>query len=100
MQSLEFLDDRGKPVNISCYFSSGANKGKSKGLLVLAKELKLPIQDSMRLGDLINVLATHRAFQNVSLIFNLFSLTITLLYLGEQIGKIGLEIQYENHIYP
>ncbi len=94
MQSLEFLDDRGKSVNISCYFSSGENKGKSKGLLVLAKELKLPVQDSMRLGDLINVLATHRAFQNVSLIFNLFSLTITLLYLGEQIGKIGLEIQY------
>jgi len=72
VQSLEFLDDRGMPVRISCYFSSGDNKGKSKGLLVLAKELKLPVQDSMRLGDLINVLATHQAFQNVSLIQNCF----------------------------
>ncbi len=66
VDQLEFLDERGQMQSISCFFTDGLNKGKSKGLLVLAKELKLSVSDRIKLGDLRNLLLTHSAFQNVS----------------------------------
>jgi transposase len=66
VDELEFLDERGQMQSISCFFTDGLNKGKSKGLLMLAKELKLSVPDRIKLGDLRNLLLTHSAFQNVS----------------------------------
>ncbi|CAF4500820.1 unnamed protein product, partial [Didymodactylos carnosus] len=36
---LEFIDEKGEQIKIPCHFTKGENKGKSKGLEVLAKEL-------------------------------------------------------------
>jgi transposase len=66
VDELEFLDEHGQMQSISCFFNDGENKGKSKGLLVLAKELKLVVPDRVKLGDLRNLLLVHSAFQNVS----------------------------------
>jgi transposase len=61
-----FLDERGQTQSISCFFTSGENKGKSNGLLVLAKELKLAVHHRIKLDELRNLLARHSAFRNVS----------------------------------
>ena len=65
---LEFLDDHGKSVRISCYFSSGPHRGRSKGLLMLAKVLKIPVHDSIQLKQLQQLINQHPAFQNVGMI--------------------------------
>ena len=51
---------------LSCYFSSGEHKGKSKGLLILARELQLEVDDRIKFGDLHRILSRHAAFKNIS----------------------------------
>ena len=64
---IEYLDDSGKSIKISCFFSSGEHEGKSKGLFILAKELNIPISNSIKLADLREIVGKHVAFQQVSL---------------------------------
>ncbi|CAF2556502.1 unnamed protein product [Rotaria sp. Silwood2] len=64
--SIEFIDDDGKNQRLPCFFSSGENKGKSKGLLVLAKELKLDVDNNIKLDDLQRLLSNHSAFKIIS----------------------------------
>ena len=66
VNELEFLDERGQIQSISCFFTGGENNGKSKGLLVLAKELNLVVPDKIKLNELRNLLSAHSAFQNAS----------------------------------
>ena len=66
VNELEFLDERGQIQSISCFFTGGENKGKSKGLLVLAKELSLVVPDKIKLDELRNLLSAHSAFQNAT----------------------------------
>jgi transposase len=66
VDEITFLDERGQMQSISCFFTNGENKDKSKGLLVLAKELKLPVHDKIKLDDLRNLFMPHSAFQSVS----------------------------------
>ncbi|CAF3407145.1 unnamed protein product [Rotaria socialis] len=64
--SIDYVDHTGKLVSISCSFTTGEYRGKTKGLLQLAKELKVPVRHSINLVELRALLAQHPAFQNVS----------------------------------
>ncbi|CAF1911762.1 unnamed protein product, partial [Rotaria magnacalcarata] len=66
VDSITYVDDKGKVISISCRFTTGDHRGKTKGLLELAKELKLPCLPSIKLTELRTLLAQHAAFQNVS----------------------------------
>lgn len=70
VEFIEYVDDQGCNVAISCYFTHGEHQGKSKGLLNLARELNIDVPDSIKLNDLKNILAQHRSFQNVNDIFS------------------------------
>ncbi|CAF2737794.1 unnamed protein product [Rotaria sp. Silwood2] len=66
VDSIEYTDDNGQLVSVSCYFSKGQHKGLSKGLVELARDLKVPISPSMKLPEIRTRLSTHSAFQNLS----------------------------------
>ena len=63
---LEWSDDRGKQQKISCYFGKGENKRQSKGLRVLAEELKVVLPAKANLNVIKSRLSEHPAFKNVS----------------------------------
>ena len=65
VESIQYIDAKGNKNKIECYFKGGENDGKSKGLLILARELKFTIPDSILLPELKQLLAQHKAFQNV-----------------------------------
>lgn len=67
VQAIIYFDERGIERNIDCYFNSGPNKGKSKGLLEIAKELNLSIPRGCTLKQLHQILSQHKAFQNVTI---------------------------------
>jgi hypothetical protein len=69
VKSIQYLDGKGNKNKIECYFKGGENDGKSKGLLILARELKLKIPDSILLPELKQLLEQHKAFQNVRRLF-------------------------------
>ena len=66
MDSIDYIDDDGKAPYLSCYFSSGEHKGKSKSLLILARELQLEVDNRIKLDDLHRILSRHVAFNNIS----------------------------------
>jgi hypothetical protein len=51
---------------LNCYFQSGPNHEKSKGLLYLAKELKVKLPSKIKLKDLRALLSDHPAFKTMS----------------------------------
>ena len=63
---IEYLDSQSKSVSVPCYFTSGQNCGKSKGLVELAKDLNVPLTAQMTLSEIRALLSSHPAFQNVS----------------------------------
>ncbi|CAF3196935.1 unnamed protein product [Rotaria socialis] len=71
VDTIEYIDNKGNNVSISCYFDSGLHKGKSKGLLQLAKELHVHVDPTIKLLELRKILSDHPAFQNVSKLENL-----------------------------
>jgi transposase len=66
VNEIAYLDEHDQMQSISCFYTSGENKGKSKGLFVLAKELKLAVPNKIKLDELRNLLSLHSAFQNAS----------------------------------
>ena len=65
VDQIQYIDDHGQQKTIQCYFTSGPSKGKSKGLLKIAKELKISLHDNIKLKELKELLGRHKAFQNV-----------------------------------
>lgn len=65
IDQIQYKDEKGRRQILDCYFKSGRNKGKSKGLLVFAKELKIKLPDHVNLEHLKQLLSLHNAFQNV-----------------------------------
>lgn len=63
---IEYLDSQGKSVTVPCHFTSGQDRGKSKGLVQLAKDLHIPVTKTMTLSEIRALMSTHPAFQNVS----------------------------------
>ncbi|CAF1384088.1 unnamed protein product [Adineta ricciae] len=66
VDSIDYVDHTGKFISISYRFTTGEYRGKTKGLLVLAKDLGVDVHPSIKLVDLRALLAQHPAFQNVS----------------------------------
>jgi len=66
VSSIEYLDDTNNMKLVDCFFSSGPNKGLSKGLLNIASELGVQLPNNCKLDELRSILSRHRAFQNVS----------------------------------
>lgn len=65
VNQIEYKDSTGNSKVLHCYFQSGSNQGKSKGLLEIAKELQLKLAPTIKLQDLQKLLADHPAFKNV-----------------------------------
>ncbi|CAF3953365.1 unnamed protein product, partial [Rotaria sordida] len=66
INQIQYMDEHGKQKIVDCYFTGGANKGKPKGLLILAEELKIKVPANIKLEELKRLLSLHKAFQNVS----------------------------------
>jgi hypothetical protein len=63
---IEYLDEDGNPHIIDCYFKDGENKGKSKGLIEICKDLGIQLPPKIKLEEIRELLSGHPAFQNVS----------------------------------
>ncbi|CAF3692205.1 unnamed protein product [Rotaria socialis] len=61
--------EMGQHQKLDCCFTSGRHKGKSKGLLILAEELKILVPPKTSLDHLKQLLSSHNAFQNLRLFF-------------------------------
>ncbi|CAF1597815.1 unnamed protein product [Adineta ricciae] len=66
-EKIFYRDKHGKALTIDCFFTTGVNKGQSKGLLNLAKELDIDIPQKVKLEELKRLLNLHEAFKNVSI---------------------------------
>ncbi|CAF1339451.1 unnamed protein product [Adineta ricciae] len=63
---IEYLDEDGNPHIIDCYFKDGANKGKSKGLVEICKDLGIQLPPKIKLEEIRELLPGHPAFQNAT----------------------------------
>ena len=61
----------GQQQIVDCYSMTDEDKRKSKGLLILAKELKTKVPANIKLDEVKRLLSLHKAFQNVRLFFGL-----------------------------
>ena len=66
VEKIEYVDGNGVRQVIDCYFKQGPNKGKSKGLVELCKDLNVKLPDKVILAEIHELLSKHPAFQNVS----------------------------------
>jgi len=92
VDSIEYIDANGVRHVIDCYFTQGPNKGKSKGLVEICKELDVKLPEKVKLADIYQILAKHPAFQNVSQTDFIFSdnIPLDLLYFkGYKIRDVG-----------
>ena len=67
VDKLHFVDEKGVECSLETHFTSGAQKGQSKGLLQIAKELNVPVQPKIKLNELRTILGQHAAFKTVSI---------------------------------
>ena len=65
VSAIEYVDDQNQDVSIACYFANGEHRGKSKGLLMLSKDLSVSVHQPVKLTELRTILANHPAFQKV-----------------------------------
>lgn len=65
IDKIEYNDSKGKPAVLHCFFQSGPHKGKSKGLIELAKELEIKLPPKIKLDELRELLSDHPAFKTV-----------------------------------
>jgi hypothetical protein len=65
VDKIEYTDAKGKARVLYCYFQSGPDQGKSKGLLELAKELEVNLPSKIKLDNLRDLLSDHPAFKTV-----------------------------------
>ena len=67
VEQIEYVDDHGSRKVLDCYFKDGPNKGKSKGLMELFRDLGVALPQTIKLHQVRETLAKHPAFQNVSM---------------------------------
>ncbi len=83
VDQIQYTDENEQHQIVNCYFTSGKNKGMSKGLLILAEELKVKVPVNVKLEELKRLLGLHKAFQNVRLLFRpSLSLSSSLFYVS------------------
>jgi hypothetical protein len=73
IEKFDYTDSHGSKQTLDCYFREGPNKGKSKGLVEIAKELNVKIAPTMKLEELRKQLVDHPAFITVRRVFFLGS---------------------------
>ena len=88
VNSIEFVDDDGQTKRLSCLFTSGEHKEKSKDLLILGKELDFNVNDKIKLEDLHRILFSHPTFKSSSRLEKLstkyqMKISFNLKYHGE-----------------
>jgi len=66
VEQIEYVDENGVKRVIDCYFKQGPNKGKSKGLVEICKDLGVKLPDKAKLPEIHEILSEHPAFKNVS----------------------------------
>lgn len=76
IKEIEYVSLNNRKEIVECYFTSGLNVGKSKGLFVIALELGLSVPPSIKLKELKNLLEAHPAFKCVSHSHALFISTV------------------------
>ena len=86
---IEYYDHNTNKKILQCYFQSGPNKNKRKGLLELAKELNISVPLPCTLPQLRELLSRHPPFETVSHKFVFMQHEFTILYLENQAGKLG-----------
>ena len=64
--TIEYIDSQDQFQVIDCSFKSGPNKGLSKGLLEISKELNVKLPPKLKLDQLRDILSKHPAFKVVS----------------------------------
>ncbi|CAF2105762.1 unnamed protein product [Rotaria magnacalcarata] len=82
VDKIEYKDSQGNSKTLLCYFESGPNQGKSKGLLAMAKELGIKMPPTIKLPELQNLLTDHPAFKTVT----------RLEQLAEEYGIISYQV--------
>ena len=65
VEIIEYTDENHQQQQLQCYFKSGPNKNKSKGLLIIANELSISDPRKCKLDELRALLSQHRCFQHV-----------------------------------
>ena len=65
LDKIEYKDSQGNSKILHCYFQSGPNQGKSKGLLAIANELDIKMPPAIKLQELQKLLTDHPAFKTV-----------------------------------
>jgi hypothetical protein len=80
VDKIEYIDENGVTQVIDCYFKEGPNKDKSKGLAELSKDLGVQLPGKIKLDEIHEILSKHRAFQNVSQIYFIFSNIYSILH--------------------
>ncbi|CAF0939842.1 unnamed protein product [Adineta ricciae] len=66
IDQMSYSDKNGKQHTVDCFFTTGENKGQSKGLLILAKELGISVPPKAKLEEIKQLLNAHEAFRNIS----------------------------------
>ncbi|CAF4218118.1 unnamed protein product, partial [Adineta steineri] len=64
--TIEFIDEKGQLQVIDCYFTTGPNKGLSKGLIEISKDLNIKLPPNVKLDQLRDILSNHPAFKVTS----------------------------------
>ena len=82
VEKIDYIDSQGSKQTLDCYFREGPNEGKSKGLVEIAKELKVKAPSTLKLKELRKLLADHPAFTNVRRNFFLESIRLGFLFLS------------------
>jgi hypothetical protein len=84
MKTIEYTDEKKQKKQIHCHFTDGPNEGKSKGLLVIARELNIIVPNNCKLDELKLLLAQHPCFKSVSDSTEIFHFYLSL----SQVSKL------------
>ncbi len=66
VDTIEYVEN-GQSKMLHCRFQNGPNQGKTKGLLEIAKELRVKLPAKINLDELRSVMSEHSAFKTVSI---------------------------------
>jgi hypothetical protein len=72
LDKIEWKDENNNLNIIELFFTTGENKGKSKGLKVIATELGFKFDSKIKLDDLRSLVKDHPAFKPETNLENLF----------------------------
>jgi len=90
--TIEYIDLNGQQQIIDCYFKTGPNKGLSKGLIEISKDLNFKLPSDLKLKQLRDILSNHPAFKVVSSFKSAIRLLKTLLFRHHVLNNLLINI--------